>query len=405
MTGLARSTVLISHPSPDLYGSDLQLLETVSAFTEKNHNVIVVLPKAGELTVRLEQRGAKVIVHSFPVSRKSLLSARALPAYLIDTVKSTFELTRLVNQTKPSVIIANTLTIPVWFLVARVARMPLVCHVHEAEETKSRVLNLLLAGPLMLCNLVIVNSNASAKVLTGSLPKLSRKIRRIYNGVPDTGLPRPMQRLDRNGPIALLMLGRLSPRKGTDLALEAAALLRERHYDVRLRICGSAFSGYEWFEQDLVDRAAKPDLAGYVEFLGYVDGTESELAASQIVLIPSRAEPFGNVAVEAQMAGRPVVATDVQGLAEVIEHNRTGLLAKSDSAVHIADCIEVLVNDPDRAEKMSSVARSSALRRFSTSRYRADIYTAVATTIPRTHLPDSEPRVETPLDHQQGAGA
>ena len=68
---------------------------------------------------------------------------------------------------------------------------------------------------------------------------------------------------------------------------------------------GTTFPGYEWFEQRLRERAARPDLAGHVRFAGYLHPTWPALADADVVLVPSRVEPFGNTAVEALHARRP----------------------------------------------------------------------------------------------------
>ena len=57
------------------------------------------------------------------------------------------------------------------------------------------------------------------------------------------------------------MVGRLSPRKGVDVALDAVGLLRRSGVDASLSVCGSVFPGYEWYEGELRERAAQPDLA------------------------------------------------------------------------------------------------------------------------------------------------
>lgn len=97
-----------------------------------------------------------------------------------------------------------------------------------------------------------------------------------------------------------------------------------------MTVCGTVFEGYEWFEQDLHKRAQQSDVAGAISFAGYVSPTWPVLAASDVVIVPSRVEPFGNTAVEALLAQRPLVASDTQGLREIVTHEVTGLLVEQE---------------------------------------------------------------------------
>jgi len=142
-------------------------------------------------------------------------------------------------------------------------------------------------------------------------------------------------------------------------------------------VCGSIYPGYEWFERTLSERANRPDLAGVVRLHGYVSPGPL-LARSAIVLVPSRTEPFGNTAVEGLLAGRPVVASDVQGLAEIIDSGRTGLLVPPGDAAALAGAVAKLLDDPDLAARLAEAGRRDAEERFSPATYQQAIREALA---------------------------
>ncbi len=370
-------TVVVAHPSPDLYGSDLQLLESVAGLHEAGYTVRVVLPMAGPLVARLTERGAEVTIMPVPVLRKSLLRPlpflsmlARLPATLVRSV-------RFLRRHRPVALYVNTVTVPTWLLAGAIARVPRLGHVHEAEEDQARLIRFALALPAKLADQVLVNSAAAGRVLAESVKPLRlEKVQLVYNGILDPGMtPRP----DRpDGPATLVVVGRLSPRKGTDVALEALAELVGQHRDVRLRVGGSIFPGYEWFQTQLQDRAARPDLAGRVELLGYVQPIGPLLAEADIVVVPSRVEPFGNTAVEAMLSGRPLVASAVQGLKEIVTDGSTGLLAEPGDPHALAAAIARLLDDPAMADRLAAAGRAEALERFSVGRYRDEIAAAVA---------------------------
>jgi glycosyltransferase involved in cell wall biosynthesis len=93
--------------------------------------------------------------------------------------------------------------------------------------------------------------------------------------------------------------------------------------------------------------------------------------------VPSRTEPFGNVAVEALLACRPVVASRVQGLEEVIIDNRTGLLVKPNDAESLACGIATVLSDHSLALRLAEEGRNDALERFSLTRYHDRITAAL----------------------------
>ncbi len=372
-----RNTVLVSHPSPDLYGSDLQLLETVTGFVDAGWRVVVTIPQEGPLLPLLAERGAEIMVVPFPVLRKALLHPRRILGFLHDTVSATLGARRLLRSIRPQVVWVNTLTIPVWQMAAQLSRIPNVVHVHEAEEDGSRIVRTALVSPIALARIGVVNSKAAARAITGVLPPLKNKLELVYNGVPGPEgetTPRPAQ----DGPTHIALVGRLSPRKGTDVALEAAAELRSQGYNVHLDLYGAIFPGYEWFEQELRERADKADLAGAVTFHGYVRPVWNSLAAADIVIVPSRVEPFGNVAVEAQLAYRPLVVSAVQGLTEIVTDGVNGLHAQPESASDLARALKELLDDPARAAELARAGYENSTSRFTVERYQQEVARVLA---------------------------
>lgn len=370
--------VIVAHPSADTYGSDLQLLESLDALRAAGWETTLCLPQTGPL-LDLVDRPAEVAVLPFPVLRKSLLTGLG-PLRLLAALPGVLtRLVRTIRSVRPDAVYVNTVTIPWWILAARLARVPVLVHVHEAEEDVPRIVRFGLNLPLLLARAIVANSAASARVVAESVPFVGRRTTVVWNGVPDQGAADDAAA--RPGRLALV--ARLSPRKGVDVALEAVARLRAEGRPVTLTVCGTTFPGYEWFEAQLRARADEPDLRGAVEFAGYVNPTLPVLAAASVVLVPSRVEPFGNTAVEALLARRPLVASDVQGLAEIVEHERTGLLVPPGDAAALAAGVARYLDDPAWAASVAGTGRDEALRRFGTDRYGADIVALVRSTARR----------------------
>ena len=365
--------LVVAHPSPDLYGSDLQLVETVAGAREHGWRVTVFLPESGPLVELLTDTGATVEFFDAPVLRKALLNPKGVAVFGAKSVRAIAALVRRLRHDRPDVVYVNTITIPAWTVAARAARVPVLTHVHEAESAQRRAVQLALSSPLLISNAIVVNSLAARESLESAFGRLQSRISVIYNGVPGPPHePSAPRRRTEDEPARIAVVGRLSPRKGIDVAVSAVSRLRREGRDVRLVVCGSTFPGYEWYEDELRSAGAG-EAPGAIEFRGYVHPTWDELAAADVVLVPSRSEPFGNAAVEALLARRPLVASDVQGLREVVRDGTTGVLVPPDDATALAEAVATLLDDSPRAAALADAGRQDAVTRFSPPRYRAEI--------------------------------
>lgn len=364
-------TLVIANPSPDVYGADLQMLQSATALVEAGWRVIVVLPEDGALVPRITAIGAEVHFQTFPVLRKGNASPRALLAMLVRAAHSVPRSAALIRQLRADVLLVNTVTLPWWVLAGRLTSTPTVVHLHEAETEARRTVRRLLMAPVRLASAVIVISRSAHEAMVNAQPALAGRAHLIYNGVPQPpGEPEPAR---RQGRLRLAVIGRLSPRKAPDVAIEALHKLVTDGVDVELEVVGTAFPGYEWYVEQLHARADHPELIGRVHFAGYQSPIWPVLARADIVLAPSLHEPFGNAVVEAQMSRRPVVAAASLGHLESITDELTGLLVVPGDADAMAAAARRLVEDRTLAARLADEGRREGLRRFSVDRYRREI--------------------------------
>ncbi len=364
-------TLLIATPSCDVYGSDLQMLETVRAARAADWRVVVTAPATGPLAERLTALGAEVTVLPAPVLRRADASPLGVLRLAVRTVRALPGMVRLVRTTRPDVVLVNTITLPVWPFVARATGRPLVVHVHEAEDQDPRVVRRVMAVPLRAAHVVLMNSRTTLESHCAVAPGLRRRATVIHNGVePPAAPPRPPR---RGAPRRLVVVGRLTRRKGCDVALEAVAQLVGRGHDVVLELAGTPAPGGEDFRDALAERGSRADLDGRVELSGYASPTWPVLDRADLVLAPSLGESFGNAVVEAQLAGRAVVATSVQGHLETVRHDETGLLVPPGDAGAMADAAERLLRDDALADELAERGREEALASFTAERYRSQV--------------------------------
>ncbi|GAA2107779.1 glycosyltransferase family 4 protein [Microlunatus panaciterrae] len=371
MTGKPSTTVLIANPAADVYGSDLQMLASVSALRAEGWRVVVAVPADGQLVPRLRDLGAEIEFVDFPVLRRASANPTGLAKLAAAVTRALPRMRRLIKRVDPALVYVNTTTLPWWLLASRSMRVPAICHVHEAEDKDSRMVRKVITWPLRLASAVVANGRSAFDTMVAVEPRLSGKAQIVYNGVPAAS--HEPEEPARRDPARIVVVGRLSPRKGVHVALEAVSTLRAQGRDVEIELCGSAFEGYEWYVDQLRARARDPHLAGAVTFSGYCSPIWPALARADLVVAPSFGESLGNAVVEAQYALRPVVATSVQGHLETVTHEQTGLLVPVDDVDALAAAIARLLDDKELAGRLAAEALRQARRRFSTERYDQEI--------------------------------
>jgi hypothetical protein len=165
-----RTTVLVAHPSADLYGSDRMTLETVAGLRDRDVDVVVTLPVDGPLAAEARRRGARVVVRRAPVLRKQALTPRGFLALVVTTLTAVPAGVRLLREVRPQAVYVATVTLPLWLLLARCLRLRTVCHVHEAERDVPRLVRRLLAAPLRFADRVIVTATSPAPSWSRTAP-------------------------------------------------------------------------------------------------------------------------------------------------------------------------------------------------------------------------------------------
>lgn len=169
-----------------------------------------------------------------------------------------------------------------------------------------------------------------------------------------------------DGPVVTIV-GRLEPVKNHHLFLEAAALVRAAGRRARFVIVGG---GGE--ERRLRERTAALDLEEDVLFLGWRSDLDRVYAGSDLVVLTSVNEGTPVCLIEALAAGRPVVATDVGGVRDVVEDGRLGVVVPPGDPRALADAIVEFIDDPSECEARARGGPDVMPSRFGVERLLAD---------------------------------
>jgi glycosyltransferase involved in cell wall biosynthesis len=171
--------------------------------------------------------------------------------------------------------------------------------------------------------------------------------------------PSPYVAWNGEGPAAIVSVGRLNFVKGHQDAIEAMSILRRRGVPAQLRICGEDEQGGDGFRRTLQSQIDAAGLGEHVVLLGAVSEARvrSEILQAHVFVLASHHEPLGVAIMEAMALGAPVVATEAGGVPELIEAGVDGVLVPPKAPERLADEVQRLLTDPDRARRIAAAGR------------------------------------------------
>ena len=205
---------------------------------------------------------------------------------------------------------------------------------------------------------VAISSFGRSQLCRWTAPEHWPRLHVVHCGIEPWRFPPPGP-LPAGGP-HLVAIGRLSPQKGFDLAIEAVSRALPHLPDLHLTLVGDGP-----LRPALTAAIAARDLGAHVTLTGWQDeeGVRNALGASQALIVPSFAEGLPMVVMEAMAAGRPVIATAIAGIPELVTRD-TGWLVPAGDAEALAQAIaEMAAVGQDRLAEMGAAARARVMIR------------------------------------------
>ena len=337
-----------SYP-PSIGGVEVVVQGLARSLAARGMTVAVVTQASG--TGTLVEHTPEGVVHRLPCHQ--VLSARD-PGQVLDLTR---QITALVRAFRPDVVHAHAVHPSEFFLLRALDRAPcpLVFTLHgwttmTGGDQAIRERMLRAAAVITGC------SRHVTAAIVDALPAVADRVETIYNGCVDggvTGGARPVE------PPRLLAAGRLVALKGFVDLIEAMPMVRASYPAAQLIITGD---GPE--RATLEARCRQLGLDDCTQFTGELPraGVLAQMNAATLVVVPSRTEGLGLVALEAALMERPVVARAVGGLTEAVVDGETGVLY--DNSAALAAAITGLLDAPERATQMGRAGRARVRRDF-----------------------------------------
>ena len=279
---------------------------------------------------------------------------------------------RLARSLKIDLIHTNSLKADILGgLAGRLARIPVIWHVRDridADYLPGAVVRVFRWLSRILPRFVIANSEATLATLH---LRGKRESTAIGSGVDLQARDLQAERVAASGDAEVTqgprlgLVGRISPWKGQDVFLRAAAKVLERYPEARFELIGAALFAEREYEDGLHQLCHSLGIEPNVDFLGFVNDVPARIDRLTVLVHASTTgEPFGQVIIEGMAASKPVIATNGGGVPEIVQDGVTGLLIPMGDADAMAKAIEYLLEHPEAAAEMGRLGRRRVEEKF-----------------------------------------
>ena len=287
------------------------------------------------------------------------------------------ELDRTVRRFQPHLLHANSAQAMLWMgPVASWRGCPVVWHWRDFYGGRGVAKSM--AGR---ADVIVAISEATLTFAEKLLGPSSHHLTLVRNGVADL----PLRNADHVAAVRrgldipptgrlVVMAGQSIPRKGHAVLLEALAILTRTHPDLHAwLLCLEHDQKAATYTRQLRRLAVDLGCGPRVRITEGVEQIAPVLYAADVVAVPSLREPFGRIAVEAMLAKRPLIASSVDGLKEIVTEDETGLLVPPGDPAGLASGLARILDEPALWASRADTARREALHRFSISRVAAEL--------------------------------
>lgn len=370
--------ILFIHQSSELYGSDKTLLLLISNLDKNKFLPIIILPSQGPLSEELEKLNVKIIIAPVLKVYRNIFTIKNIWKFIKEIRKSMHILTELHKTYKFDLVYSNTLAVMLGAIFSYKKHIPHIWHVHEIITNPKAIANLYATLLRKFSDIIICNSYATKENLTKRIPSLDKKITVIHNGIDikvsnevlNTELKKELG-FDKND-IVVSLIGRINRLKGHKWLLNTySKYLKDKN--IKLLFVGSTVCGQEIYLSEINNLVKDLGIEDSVKIVDFKNDLAPIWEVSDIIAVPStEAESFGMIALEAMLAKKPVIGTNLGGLIEIIENGKTGFLINCLDEKGLANAILELSNTPELRRDFGNNGHLRAIENFTIEKHTRD---------------------------------
>lgn len=351
-----------------IFGGERWIVNLCHYIDKSRFQPIAVLPTTGQLSEALKALKTPVFLQNMNWLRAE--PRRALFPSTLEVIHSARQLSRLIRETDAHLLhVFAGEALEAVYLASLMCNVPVVSTIQLSIQFP-RLHNIILAR---IGRVVAVSQMCRQQLLADGIPE--HKIAHILTGID----PEPFLeasggdavRQEFNIPPDAPLIGiiaSLEPNKAQDILLQAATHLRAEFPNARYLLVGTDKTASEgqkgYFHQKLERQVEELGLSKQVIFTGFRRDIPNILAALDILVLISNMEALPVTIMEAMTAAKPVVATAVGGILDLVEDGRSGILVPPRDPIAVASALERLLINPSLAQQMGKEGRKLALRRM-----------------------------------------
>ena len=340
-------------------GSPKALIDLVANLERERFKPLLLIPQNGPLgEIFLSMGGQVTIKKNISLARNNIVS------FLVNIL----QFIKILHSNNIDIVHFNS---PGWrnsvLVAAKLLNIPVVLSLHNPypENAITRNFNFNIAKKLIIVS-------ESMRENFQNHQSILKKITCIHNGVDlfrfrnDTGNIRNSLPVSTEG-FLIGFVGQICKRKGIDLFIRAASGVIAEYPTAQFVVVGEDGVGEKGFTDKMKHFASELGIFDSFLFLGKRNDIPEIMNSLDFLVVPSRAEPFGKVIIEAMACKKCVIATNVGGIPEIIHDGMNGLLVPKEDCLALQKAIITLIKDRSLRKKMGEEGYRTVTEKFSIS--------------------------------------
>ncbi len=333
--GDRKSILFVSHLS-DLSGAPISLSLLVKNLDKEKYHPIVALPGKGPLTAKLDPSG---------------IAYQCFKDSIFHHIFPSFKIRKMLKERQIDLLYLNT-SVTIWAAkAAKLLKIPVITHVREDLRGFSKFV--IRSKIRFWSDRIILISNW----MTGFMR--SPKSFVVHNTVDLRDFAGAKVSTNTKGK-TILYIGSLEERKGVKYLIAAFSSIKSAIGNVKLVVVGSPLPGQKRYADDLIKMSGDRDII----FTGPRSDIYDIISSGDLLVLPSLSEPFGRTIIEAMACGKPVVATNVGGIPEIVDDGKTGILVAPKNGKVISDAAVKILSDDRLAASMGAAGKKRVEDKF-----------------------------------------
>jgi glycosyltransferase involved in cell wall biosynthesis len=363
-----------------MYGSSKVLLSLVMQMKMKSKEydpIVCMPPEEGPLKDVFIFEGIPIIEMPVVKLTRSMLKSFKFLGLLKQYYKAKRIFKRDTRGMTISCIQSNTVATLFGALYCLFHKPKHIFHVHEIMD-RPKIARFFFKTLLrFFSDRVVYNSEATKEFYNGIAPSLRKKSVVILNGVDRSDEEISASEINQiraqlfkaeDSNFLIGLVGRINRLKGHSLLLSAFEEVSEKFPNTKLCFVGSTPPEQEFYLANLQSEVKSSKVADKVCFVDFQKDVFSILESLDLVIVPStEPESFGLIVVEAMLAKKAVIGSDIGGISTIIESDETGLLFEPNNKNELAAAISQMIENTDVKEKIEARAYQKAIAKYSTN--------------------------------------